>query len=133
MKDNNWTVEQTVELFSLCESAKKQGKSLQTAFFAMSEKTGRSLNSVRNFYYGQSKTFELVPEIAKKLGIAQSLVKRDRFVPFTDDEVRELIEEVLVAKGGGMSVRSAIRRKANGDDRLALRLQNKYQIGRAHV
>lgn len=125
--DKNWTVKETVELFSLCDAARERGESLSAAFAALALKTGRSVNSVRNYYYSQAKTFELVPEIADKLGIKRAKVERERFVPFTDSEVRELVERILIARGEGKSVRKAIFEYANGDARLALRYQNKYR------
>lgn len=127
MTNNNWTVEQTKELFNMCESARKNGKSLFAAFRDMAQKTGRSVNSVRNYYYGQTKTFELVPGIADSLGIRLNATARDRFVPFSDAETDELIKSVLTAKGRGLSVRRAILELAGGDSKKALRLQNKYR------
>lgn len=120
-------MEETVELFELADSARKNGQSLSTAFRAVADRTGRSVNSVRNYYYSQAKTFELVPEIAEKFGIKRAAVERERFVPFTDAEVKKLIEGVLKAKGEGKSVRRAIYEMAGGDSKTALRLQNKYR------
>lgn len=127
MVNNNWTVEQTRELFALCAKARKNGESLSDAFATVAEHTSRSVNSVRNYYYAQAKTFELVPEVADKLGIATSEIKRERFVPFTEAEVRTLIEHVLISKGRGISVRRAINELAGGDPKTALRYQNKYR------
>lgn len=127
MNNTNWTIEQTVELFELCDKAKASGDSLAVAFKQMSAKTGRSVNSVRNYYYGQAKTFELVPEVAERLGIRKASVERERFVPFTAAEVRALTEYVLRAGGAGKSVRRAIFELAGGDAKAALRYQNKYR------
>ncbi len=127
MTESNWTIEKTRRLFELCENAKRDGKSLSCAFRAAAEETGRSVNSVRNYYYSQAKTFELVPELAKKLGIRAAKVKREAFVPFETDEIKKLIESILLAKGSGKSVRAAILEMANGDEKLALRYQNKYR------
>ncbi len=129
----DWTVEQTKKLFALCERARKNGESLSAAFAAMAEETGRSVNSVRNYYYSQAKTFELVPEIASRLGIKNAKIKRDAFVPFTPKEVDDLIETVLVNKAKGVSVRATIFEMAKGDAKKALRLQNKYRsVLRSH-
>ncbi|MDE7406258.1 MAG: hypothetical protein K2M89_05240 [Clostridiales bacterium] len=127
MNNNNWTVEQTKELFKSCEAARKSGKSLSAAFRDISTRTGRSVNSVRNYYYGQAKTFELVPEVAAKLGIKVNGTMHDRFVPFSEAETDELIRNVLIAKGRGISVRKAILNLSGGDPKKALRLQNKYR------
>lgn len=125
--NNNWTIEQTVELFKLCETARGKGESLSCAFRQIAERTSRSVNSVRNYYYGQAKTFELVPEIADRLGIKPGTAARERFVPFDENEVRDLLRKILIAKGRGISVRRAINEIACGDQKKALRLQNKYR------
>lgn len=131
--NNNWTIEQTAELFELCERARESGGSLTAAFKQMAERTSRSLNSVRNYYYSQAKTFDLVPDLAQRLGIKRSKVSHDRFVPFDEREVRALVENVLVAKGKGISVRRAIATLAGGDGKKALRYQNKYRsVLRSH-
>ncbi len=127
MNTENWTINETRRLFELCDKARNEGVSLTSAFRTMAKATGRSINSVRNFYYGQSKTFDLVPEVAQKLGIKTARKKRAAFVPFETDEVDKLIENILVAKGNGKSVRAAIFELANGNERIALRLQNKYR------
>lgn len=131
--NNNWTIDQTRRLFELCAAAKAQGKSLSCAFRTVADETHRSLNSVRNYYYGQAKTFELVPEVAQKLGIKNAEVERERFVPFAAEEVTALVRSVLVATGAGKSVRRAIFELANDDAKTALRLQNKYRsVLRSH-
>ncbi len=133
MNNTSWTIEQTKKLFSLCEEAKRAGTSLSDAFTRMASETGRSVNSVRNYYYGQAKTFELVPEIAQKLGIKNTKIKRDAFVPFKAAEIRELVEKVIVGKANGKSVRATIYGMAGGDGKKALRLQNKYRsVLRSH-
>lgn len=130
---NNWTLEQTKQLFSQCAACRKKGQSLSAAFNAVAAETGRSVNSVRNYYYSQAKTFELVPEVADKLGITPACVKREAFVPFKPDEIRTLVERILIAKGNGRSVRAAIAEMSGGDETLALRYQNKYRsVLRSH-
>lgn len=127
MNNSEWTVEQTVELFDSAARCALVGQSLSSAFRAMAQKTGRSVNSVRNYYYAQAKTFSLVPAAARELGIKKSSPRREKFTPFTEGEVRELIGTVLAAKGRGVSVRAAISAMADGDPKKALRLQNKYR------
>ncbi|MCH5157955.1 MAG: hypothetical protein J1F33_02035 [Clostridiales bacterium] len=126
MNNGNWTIEQTKRLFSLCDKAKKSGKSLGEAFSVCAAESGRSVNSVRNYYYAQTKIFSLVPDVAKKLGITLCEVKREAFVPFSGDEVKALVEHILVKKGEGVSVRAAIA-EISPDDKTALRYQNKYR------
>ena len=131
--NTDWTVAQTVELFDRCAKARESGNSLTAAFEYMAAATGRSINSVRNYYYGQAKTFELVPDAAKRLGLRSAAVRRDGFVPFEDGEVKTLVERVLIGKANGKSVRSVIFDMAKGDGKLALRYQNKYRsVLRSH-
>ena len=125
--ENNWTIEQTKTLFSLAREAKEKGRGLIWAFSAMSEKSGRSVNSVRNYYYSQLKMFELVPSLATDLGIELLDSSRERFELFDSDEIEELIERVIIGKANGVSVRKTIAEMSEGDGKKALRLQNKYR------
>ena len=125
--ENNWTIEQTKMLFSLAREAKEKERGLVWAFSAMSDKTGRSVNSVRNYYYSQLKMFELVPSLAKDLGIELVDSSRERFELFEADEIDELLENVLSGKARGVSVRQVIADMSGGDGKKALRLQNKYR------
>lgn len=130
--EKNWTISQTKELFDLVYHAVENNRGLNSAFTKMSERCGRSVNSVRNYYYSQLKMFELVPTLAKDLGIKTVSVQRADFELFTEAEIATLIERVLTAKANGISVRAAIAEMANGDAKLALRLQNKYRSMLAH-
>lgn len=125
--ENNWTIEQTKTLFALAREAKERGRGLAWAFGAMSEKTGRSMNSVRNYYYSQLKMFELVPQLSADLGITLVDSERERFELFEAAEIETLLENVLVGKANGASVRKVIADMASGDAKKALRLQNKYR------
>ena len=39
MTNNNWTIDQTKQLFDLCEKARNSGKSLSAAFNEMARRT----------------------------------------------------------------------------------------------
>lgn len=125
--ENNWTIEQTKTLFALAREAKAKGHGLVWAFAAMREKTGRSINSVRNYYYSQLKMFELVPQLAADLGIELVDSARERFELFDAAEIEDLMEKVLIGKAQGNSVRKVIAELSGGDAKKALRLQNKYR------
>ena len=125
--DNNWSIEQTKNLFAYVKTASEKGKGLVWAFSKMSDETGRSVNSVRNYYYSQLKMFELVPTLATDLGITLINTQRDEFELFSEAEIRSLVETILTAKAGGKSVRAAISEMSDGDEKKALRLQNKYR------
>ena len=125
--ENNWTIEQTKTLFNLARKAKKSGRGLTGAFNEMSELTGRSVNSVRNYYYSQLKMFELVPSLASDLRIKLVEGERERFELFTSEQIDELLKRVLSGKAQGVSVRKVIEEMADGNSKYALRLQNKYR------
>ena len=46
---------------------------------------------------------------------------------FTEEETDEVLRSILAEKSKGLSVRRAIFNLSNGDDKLMLRLQNKYR------
>lgn len=129
--DNNWTINQTKELFGYVSQAVEQGVGLKSAFARMSEKTGRSLNSVRNYYYSQLKMLKLVPALAEQLGITPIGNQRAEFDTFTEEEVNELIRTILIGKANGVSVRATIAAMSD-NSKQALRLQNKYRSVVAH-
>ena len=124
---NNWTIQQTKELFELVKATSEEGKGLFSAFEQMAKRCGRSINSVRNYYYSQLKMFELVPSLAEDLGIVTIKTKREEFELFSDDEIEALVRNILEQKAKGKSVRAVIAEMAHGDAKLALRLQNKYR------
>ncbi len=129
--ENNWTISQTKELFALVKEASDDKRGLKSAFEIMADKSGRSLNSVRNYYYSQLKMFELVPKLAKDLGVETVRNRRAEFELFTKEEIDELMIKILTEKAKGNSVRGVISTIAK-DEKEALRLQNKYRSMVAH-
>jgi len=129
--ENNWTIEQTKNLFREVSNAAKENSGLRIAFERAAKNTNRSVNSVRNYYYAQLKMFELVPSLARDLGIDVVKSKRDGFELFSEKEIDDLIKNILIGKGEGKSVRSVIASLAN-NSKEALRLQNKYRSMIAH-
>lgn len=129
--ENNWTIEQTKNLFAYVKKASDSNKGLKWAFAKSAEESNRSINSVRNYYYSQLKMFELVPSLAKDLGIEIVKSKREGFELFTQDEIENLMKTILIEKAKGRSVRSIIASMAK-DSKEALRFQNKYRSMVAH-
>jgi len=129
--ENNWTINQTKELFLLVKEFSDNNSGLKQAFMIMSQRTGRSLNSVRNYYYSQLKMFELVPNLAHDLGIETVKNHRAEFELFTKEEIDELMVNILTKKAKGISVRAVILEMAK-DEKEALRLQNKYRSMVSH-
>ncbi len=111
-----WSESETNRLFALAAEAQKSTRSLKSVFDEVASLTGRRPNSVRNYYYARVK---------EDGGVSFS--HRRAFVPFTDEESVNLLEEVLRAQGRGESVRACTLRLANGDDKVMLRYQNKYR------
>ena len=124
---NNWSISQTQKLFGYAYTATEENKGLMWAFLKMAEESGRSVNSVRNYYYSQLKMFELVPKLAEDLHIKLVNSQRGQFELFSDDEIKSLVEKILIGKANGISVRATIAELSGGDNKLGLRLQNKYR------
>ena len=49
------------------------------------------------------------------------------FETFSENEVRDLVRQILVARGKGQSVRACVMALSGGDRALMLRYQNKYR------
>ncbi len=112
-----WTDREDKLLFCAAESAYNEGRALRSAFEAVAAQTGRKPNSVRNYYYERVKS-----------GNSQGIPCRcAAFVPFTKDEVHELVRTVLIQRAKGVSVRACTLNMGNGDTRAMLRYQNKYR------
>lgn len=129
--ENNWTIEQTKNLFSLAKEAFERNVGLKWAFEKVAESSCRSVNSVRNYYYSQLKMFELVPSLARDLGIEVIKSRRDGFELFKEEEITALVKTILLEKAKGKSVRAIIARLSSSP-KEALRLQNKYRSMVAH-
>lgn len=112
---SGWSQSETNLLWETADEAQQQGLPLKAVFERIASQTGRRPNSIRNYYYAQ---------VQKREGAE---ARPARFVPFTQDEVNSLMEEVLRARARGQSVRSCLQRMANGDHSLMLRYQNKYR------
>ena len=125
--ENNWSIRETKNLFEYVKTASEKGKGLVWAFSKISDETGKSVNSVRNYYYSQLKMFELVPSLAADLNITLISTQRDEFELFSEEEIKTLVETILTAKANGKSVRAAIAEMSDGNEKKALRLQNKYR------
>lgn len=111
-----WRDEESNTLFSAVREASRQGTPLRSVFEQVASSLGRKPNSIRNYYYAQLRQR---PETG--------LNRAAPFQTFTEEEVRELLRTVLMARGQGISVRACVMRMAGGDRGLMLRYQNKYR------
>lgn len=113
---SGWQEEETNRLFSAVKEASAAGEPLRSVFENLSGDLGRKPNSIRNYYYA---CLRQRPEVAE--------LKAAPFAVFTPEETHELLRQVLMARGQGMSVRSCVMRMAGGNHSLMLRYQNKYR------
>lgn len=112
---SGWSDYENKLLWETADEAQQQGLPLKAVFERISEKTGRRPNSIRNYYYAQVRQRE------------GESAHTARFVPFTQEEVDDLMEKVLRARAAGQSVRSCLQELSDGDHSLMLRYQNKYR------
>lgn len=112
---SGWSDHENTLLWETADEAQQQGLPLKTVFEQIAEQTGRRPNSIRNYYYAQVRQREDGQEHSA------------RFVPFTQSEVDWLMEQVLIARAAGQSVRSCLQKLSGGDHSLMLRYQNKYR------
>ena len=124
-KINGYTEDEAKELVNFIEEGKRKGRTLSSLFAEYGERRGRAKGSVRNYYYALMKNQEDDERIVKLLNGKCLSVGKIR--AFTEDEADEAIRSILKEKAKGLSVRKAIFAISGGDDKLTLRLQNKYR------
>ena len=110
-----WSESENKLLWETADEAQQQGLPLKAVFEQIARQTGRRPNSIRNYYYAQVRQQE------------GEHAHTARFVPFTQEEVDWLMEQVLTARAEGQSVRACLQKLSGGDHSLMLRYQNKYR------
>lgn len=124
-KINGYTEEEARNLVEYIKEGKQKGKTLTYLFETYGLRHGRAKGSVRNYYYALMKNERGDERIVKLLDGSRLSVEKIR--EFTEEETDEAIRSILKEKSKGLSVRRAIFNLAKGDDKLMLRLQNKYR------
>ncbi len=124
-KINGYTEEEAKGLVEYIKDGKKQGKTLTYLFASYGAKHGRAKGSVRNYYYALMKNPTGDERIVRLLDGSELSVEKIR--EFSEEETTEVLRSILMEKSKGMSVRRAICNLSGGDDKLMLRLQNKYR------
>ena len=124
-KINGYTEEEAKELIEFMEEGKKNGQTLTALFEEFGRRQGRARGSVRNYYYALMKSQNDDERVVKLLSGKQLTVGKIR--AFTEEECDQAIRSILLEKAKGVSVRKAIFALSGGDDKLTLRLQNKYR------
>ena len=124
-KINGYTEEEARNLVEYIKEGKRKGKTLTYLFETYGLEHGRARGSVRNYYYALMKNEKSDERIVKLLDGSQLSVEKIR--EFTEEETDETLRSILAEKSKGVSIRKAICNLAQGDDKLMLRLQNKYR------
>ena len=124
-KINGYTEDEAKELVDFIEDGKRNGRTLTSLFAEYGQMRGRAKGSVRNYYYALMKNQDGDERIVELLNGKCLTVGKIR--AFTDEEADEAIRSILKEKAKGLSVRKAIFSVSGGDDKLTLRLQNKYR------
>ncbi len=122
-KINGYAAGEAAELLETIEAGKKEGKTLTSLFAYYGRLHGRASGSVRNYYY---KLLHSEDEQAKRL-LAGHRLRAARIRPFTEEETEEMLTRILRERSRGSSVRRAIAVACGGDQKKALRYQNKYR------
>ncbi len=120
-----YTEEEAKNLVEFIKEGKRKGKTLTYLFETYGVKHGRAKGSVRNYYYSLMKNEKGDERIVKLLDGSELTVEKIR--EFTEEETDEALKSILAEKSKGLSVRRAIFNLSGGDDKLMLRLQNKYR------
>ena len=123
-KINGYTEEEATGLIEYIYSGRNAGKTLSYLFETYGRAHNRAKGSVRNYYYAFLKNRG---DARVQRTLAGKNLSAGEIRPFTEQETDEMLKEVLTEKSKGMSVRRAIRNVSHGDEKLMLRMQNKYR------
>nr|MBR6778166.1 hypothetical protein [Clostridia bacterium] len=124
-KINGYTEEEARNLVEYIKEGKRKGKTLTYLFETYGLEHGRARGSVRNYYYALMKNEKSDERIVKLLDGSELAVEKIK--EFSPEETDEVLRSILKEKSKGISVRKAIFNLSGGDDKLMLRLQNKYR------
>ena len=124
-KINGYTEEEAKNLVEYIKEGKQKGKTLTYLFETYGVNHGRAKGSVRNYYYTLMKNEKRDERIVQLLD--GSCLSVEKIKEFTEEETDAALRSILAEKSKGISVRRAIFNLSGGDDKLMLRLQNKYR------
>lgn len=123
-KINGYTEEEATGLIEYIYEGKNAGKTLTYLFETYGREHNRAKGSVRNYYYAFLKKRD---DLRVKAILEGKELSAGEIKPFTEEETEEMLKKVLLEKSKGLSVRRAIMNVAGGDEKLTLRIQNKYR------
>ena len=115
------------DVISICNLIKeKKGGSLTSIFNRYALITGKSKGTIRNLYYTITKASVTDRDFCDRYLDGKPLFVDER-VGFYPCQERALLKQILLKKNQGVSVRKAVKELALGDEKLALRYQNKFR------
>ena len=115
------------DILGLAEFIKKNNLNTKTsAFIEYAKSSGKAQGTIRNLYYALAKKSRLDKDFCQKYLGGTPLVV-GKIVEFNKEEEEKLVKEILSEKLKGRSVRSIISTLSKGDEKVALRYQNKYR------
>ena len=101
-------------------------KNLTKVFSEYSAASGMSKGTVRNMYYALARECQKDDDLKKNYwGEKEIKVNKSEF--FSPEKERELVKKVLFGKMNGKSIRKSVYELAEGNEKLALRYQNKFR------
>ncbi|HHU78279.1 MAG: hypothetical protein ACOX27_04730 [Caldicoprobacterales bacterium] len=97
------------------------------AFEEIARRSGLKSNTIRNYYYRYIHANE--QKVRKSTEYTGEGFQDESAIgtPFTPDETRTLMREMLIAQARGESVRGCAARLGKGNKRMLIRFQNKYR------
>ena len=104
----------------------RKGRPLSRVFEEFANETGKSKGTVRNMYYALARKSREDENFTEKY-LGGKPITVQKISEFAESEERELVKRVLLGRKEGKSARRIIRELADGDEKKALRFQNKYR------
>lgn len=101
-------------------------KSLTKIFSDYSATSGMSKGTVRNMYYALARACKKDRDL-KKTYWGEKEIKVNKSEFFSPEKERELVKKVMFGKMNGKSIRKSVYELADGNEKLALRYQNKFR------
>lgn len=101
-------------------------KSLTKIFSDYSATSGMSKGTVRNMYYALARACKKDRDL-KKTYWGEKEIKVNKSESFSPEKERELVKKVMFGKMNGKSIRKSVYELADGNEKLALRYQNKFR------
>ncbi len=106
--------------------SENKGKKLTDIFSGYASKTKKAKGTIRNLYYTIAKRGN-IDKAFSSIYLNGEKITVEKKVEFSLEEERRFAKELLTKKAMGKSIRKAVLELSNGDQKLALRYQNKYR------